>query len=49
MRLTKKEKELLFKVTDHLTDRVGYYEVNDGERDTMYSIFRKLRMELRGF
>lgn len=50
MRLSKKEKEVLLKITDHLTDRTHYYESNDKEaNETLYPLFKKLRMEILGY
>lgn len=50
MRLSKDEKEYLYKILDHLTDRTGYYEVNDWERENItYPLFKKFRMEIRCF
>lgn len=49
MRLSLEEKKYLFKILDHLTDRTGYYEVNDFERDHItYPLFKKFKMELLG-
>ena len=53
MRLTKKEKELLFNLTDVMTDRDPSLELykfdNDHDREIFWSIFKKLRLELKGF
>lgn len=50
MRLSKAEKEYLYKILDHLTDSTGYYEVTDDEREKItYPLFKKFRTELRGY
>lgn len=50
MRLTLEEKTYLYKILDNLTDRTGYYEVTDDERERItYPLFKKFRLELRGF
>lgn len=51
MRLTKQEKERLFDLLDDVTDRCLKNEKEMNEKDTkiFWSIFLKLRMELKGF
>ena len=51
MRLTKAEKERLFDLMDRMSDRVQYIDEfdNDRDKDIFYGIFKKLRMELKGF
>lgn len=50
MRLSLDEKKYLYKILDHLTDRTGYYEVTDDERERItYPLFKKFRLELRGY
>lgn len=50
MRLSLEEKKYLHKILDHLTDRTGYYEVTDEEREHItYPLFKKFQLELIGF
>lgn len=51
MRYTRKEKEVLFDLLDHMTDR--YQDVskfnNESYRNILFAMFKKLRLELKGF
>ena len=49
MRFTKEEKELMFEICDYLTDRTGNYEVRDSQRPIIWNMFKKLRLELKGY
>ena len=53
MRLTKKEKERLFELLDVMTDRCPSLNIdkftNDEDNKTFWSIFKKLRLEVKGF
>lgn len=53
MRLTKSEKERLFALMDVMTDRCPQLNidlfVNDKDSAIFWGIFKKLRMELKGF
>lgn len=50
MRLTKEEKEFLFKVLDHLTDRTHYCEIGEKEANMIaWPLFKKFRLEVRGY
>ena len=52
-RLTKQEKERLFDLLDCMTDRCPNLRidefVNDKDTKIFWSIFKKLRLELKGF
>ena len=53
MRLTKKEKERLFELMDVMTDRVPTLRIdefiNDKDTAIFWGIFKKLRLELKGY
>lgn len=53
MRLTLKEKERLYELMDVLTDRSPHLSidefVNEEDNEIYWSIFRKLRLELKGY
>ena len=51
MRLTKKEKETLYDLMDTMTDRCPFIDKFDNvkDREIFYGIFRKLRVELKGY
>ena len=50
MRLTKKEKEFLLDITDKLTDKTHYVEINEKQANEIaWPLFKKLRMELKGY
>lgn len=51
MRYTKEEKEVLFDLLDHMTDRWQNVDKFDTPefRDILYTMFKKLRLELKGF
>lgn len=53
MRLTKEEKERLFDLMDVMTDRCPSLNidnfVNEKDNKLFWNIFKKLRMELKGF
>lgn len=53
MRLTKNEKQVLFELMDVMTDRCPQVSidrfVNDKDNHIFYGIFRKLRLEIKGF
>lgn len=48
MRLSKAEKEYLYKILDYLTDRIGNYEVNDFERENLaFPLYLKFKQEVK--
>lgn len=53
MRLTKDEKEKLFELLDVMTDRCPYVRLDmllgDDYLRACWSMFKKLRLELKGF
>lgn len=53
MRLTKKEKERLFELMDAMTDRCPSLSirdfVNDEDTKLFWGIFKKLRLDLKGY
>jgi len=53
MRLTKDEKEKLFELLDVMTDRCPsvrlYMKLGDDNLRAYWSIYKKLRLELKGF
>lgn len=51
MRLTKAEKERLYELMDMMSSSVPYIDEfdNDRDRNIFYQIFKKLRMEIKGF
>ena len=53
MRLTKVEKERLYELLDVMTDRCPRLRIDDfiNDKDTkiFWSIFKKLRLEVRGY
>lgn len=53
MQLSKKEKNALFELMDVMTDRCPHVSIdrfdNDKSREIFWGIFKKLRLELRGF
>lgn len=53
MRLTREEKERLLELLDCITDRVPSLRIdefiNDNDTAIFWSIFKKLRLEIKGF
>ena len=49
MRFTQEEKELMFEILDNLTDRTAYYEARDSKQPILWNMFKKLRLELKGY
>ncbi len=53
MRLNKKEKERLLELMDVMTDRCPSVSIdnfnNDEDRKTFWGLFKKLRLELKGY
>ena len=53
MRYTKREKELLLKLLDVMTDRCPELSIPEFDtheyRTMLWSMFKKLRLELKGF
>lgn len=51
MYLTKKEKETLFELMDVMSDRCPFIERfdNDYDKHLFYVIYRKLRVDLKGY
>lgn len=53
MRYTRGEKELLFKLLDVMTDRCPELSISEFDtpeyRAMLWSMFKKLRLELKGF
>ena len=51
MRLTRKEKQVLFELLDNMTEKVQNVEKFDSEnyRSHLFNMFIKLRLELKGF
>lgn len=51
MKLTKNEKEALFELMDTMTDRchLNVDELGDRYNSTYWNIFKKLRLELKGY
>ena len=53
MRMTKLEKELLFDLLDCVTDRCTSMRIddfmNDRDRAVFWGLFKKLRLELKGY
>lgn len=53
MRLTKQEKERLFELLDVMTDRCPHLRidefVNDKDNKIFWLIFKKLRIEIKGY
>lgn len=51
MYLNKQEKERLYELLDTMTDRCPFVDSfdNDKDRSIFYGIFRKLRVDLKGY
>lgn len=53
MRLTKEEKERLYELLDVMTDRCPHLRIDDliNDKDTkiFWTIFKKLRLEVKGY
>lgn len=53
MRLTKKEKEVLFELLDCATDRCPTLRIDEitqgANQEYLWNVFKKLRLELRGY